>query len=73
MKGRRLRSTWPGWGRADLTDYSHTQLDRTGELSRWAGVLPGLLERGIDVYGYFNNHYAGHSPRPRARSSSWWG
>jgi uncharacterized protein YecE (DUF72 family) len=49
-------------GTRDLTDYSHTQLDRAGELARWAGVLPGLLERGIDVYGYFNNHYAGHSP-----------
>jgi uncharacterized protein YecE (DUF72 family) len=49
-------------GTRDLTDYSHTQLDRSEELGRWARVLPGLLERGIDVYGYFNNHYAGHSP-----------
>jgi len=24
--------------------------------------LPPLLGRGIDVYGYFNNHYQGHSP-----------
>jgi uncharacterized protein YecE (DUF72 family) len=49
-------------GTRDLTDYSHTQLDRSAELARWAAVLPGLLDRGIDVYGYFNNHYAGHSP-----------
>src|SRR5690349_19803919 len=49
-------------GTRDLTDYSHTQIDRTAELARWARVLPGMLERGIDVYGYFNNHYAGHSP-----------
>jgi uncharacterized protein YecE (DUF72 family) len=49
-------------GTRDLTDYSHTQIDREADLARWAGVLPGLLERGIDVYGYFNNHYAGHSP-----------
>jgi hypothetical protein len=21
-----------------------------------------FLEDGIDVYGYFNNHFAGHSP-----------
>jgi uncharacterized protein YecE (DUF72 family) len=21
-----------------------------------------FLEAGVDVYGYFNNHYAGHSP-----------
>ena len=49
-------------GTRDLTDYSHIQLDRSRELASWARVLPGLLDRGIDVYGYFNNHYAGHSP-----------
>ena len=49
-------------GTRDLTDYSRIQLDRAAELGRWARVLPGLLDRGIDVYGYFNNHYAGHSP-----------
>jgi len=49
-------------GSRDLTDYSHVQVDRTAELAQWASVLPPLLARGIDVYGYFNNHYAGHSP-----------
>jgi uncharacterized protein YecE (DUF72 family) len=49
-------------GTRDLTDYSRVQIDREADLARWAAVLPTLLERGIDVYGYFNNHYAGHSP-----------
>jgi uncharacterized protein YecE (DUF72 family) len=49
-------------GNRDLTDYSRVQLDRSAELARWATVLPPLLARGIDVYGYFNNHYQGHSP-----------
>jgi uncharacterized protein YecE (DUF72 family) len=49
-------------GSRDLVDYSRIQVDRTPDLMRWAKVLPALLGRGIDVYGYFNNHYAGHSP-----------
>jgi uncharacterized protein YecE (DUF72 family) len=28
----------------------------------WLGVLRRSLELGIDVYGYVNNHYEGHSP-----------
>lgn len=55
--------TYVRWlGARDLTDYSRVQLDRTEELTRWAAALPPLLDRGLDVYGYFNNHYAGHSP-----------
>ena len=49
-------------GSRELTDYSRVQVDRSAELAQWAAVLPPLLARGIDVYGYFNNHYAGHSP-----------
>jgi uncharacterized protein YecE (DUF72 family) len=49
-------------GSREIVDYSSIQVDRSDELRRWARVLPGLLERGIDVYGYFNNHSAGHSP-----------
>jgi uncharacterized protein YecE (DUF72 family) len=25
-------------------------------------VLPGLARRVATIYGYFNNHFAGHSP-----------
>jgi uncharacterized protein YecE (DUF72 family) len=49
-------------GSRDLTDYSRIQVDRSAELARWAAALPPLVDRGIDVYGYVNNHYAGHSP-----------
>lgn len=49
-------------GTRDLTDYSRLQIDRGADLDRWAEVLAGLLSRGMDVYGYFNNHYQGHSP-----------
>jgi uncharacterized protein YecE (DUF72 family) len=37
-------------------------VDRTAEMDRWVPALASLLERNIEVYGYFNNHYAGHAP-----------
>jgi hypothetical protein len=46
----------------DLTDFSHVQVDRSGEISAWSTVLRGVLARGIDIFGYANNHFAGHSP-----------
>ncbi len=37
-------------------------VDREGEMERWVPALAALLERNIEVFGYFNNHYAGHAP-----------
>ncbi len=37
-------------------------VDRSVEMERCVPALQSLLERNIDVYGYFNNHYAGHAP-----------
>jgi uncharacterized protein YecE (DUF72 family) len=47
----------------DVVDYSRIQIDRTAELEQWAGVLWPLLRKDISVYGYINNHFAGHSPQ----------
>ena len=52
---------WMGPNR-DLTDFSHVQVDRGEEIASWAGVLRGLMGRGVDIFGYMNNHFAGHSP-----------
>lgn len=52
---------WMGANR-DLVDYSRIQMDRSRELAAWAQVLP-LLAGGVRaVYGYMNNHFAGHGP-----------
>lgn len=51
---------WMGPNR-DLVDYSRVQVDRSRELTAWAAVLPALARRAR-VYGYINNHFAGHSP-----------
>lgn len=52
---------WMGPDRS-IVDYSRLQHDRSAELDAWAAVLPALASRVRRVYGYVNNHYAGHSP-----------
>ncbi len=52
---------WMGPNR-DLEDFSRVQIDRTPELDAWSDALRAMAPRRIAVYGYFNNHYAGHSP-----------
>lgn len=52
---------WMGPDR-DIVDYSRLQRDRTRELETWARVIGRLAQRATAVYGYVNNHFAGHSP-----------
>ena len=52
---------WMGPDR-EIVDYSRIQVDRERELELWATVIWPLAERGYHVYGYVNNHFAGHSP-----------
>jgi uncharacterized protein YecE (DUF72 family) len=42
--------------------FGEVQIDRTSETSRWAATLTELSNYVTKVYGYYNNHYAGHSP-----------
>jgi uncharacterized protein YecE (DUF72 family) len=52
---------WMGPNR-EIVDYSRIQHDRTRELEQWATVILPLAQRVTAVYGYVNNHFAGHSP-----------
>jgi uncharacterized protein YecE (DUF72 family) len=52
---------WMGPNR-DLTDYSRVQIDRSAELELWSHAIFGLSRRVPTIYGYINNHFAGHSP-----------
>ncbi|HET6680510.1 MAG TPA: DUF72 domain-containing protein [Gemmatimonadaceae bacterium] len=52
---------WMGPNR-EIVDYSRVQVDRSRELESWARVLSALAARVTTVYGYVNNHFAGHSP-----------
>jgi uncharacterized protein YecE (DUF72 family) len=48
--------------RSDISKFDRLQIDRTKELSTWAHRANQFLKEGLDLYGYFNNHFAGHSP-----------
>jgi uncharacterized protein YecE (DUF72 family) len=48
--------------RKDIQVFDRIQIDRTATLQTWAERVNEILGRGIDVFGYFNNHFAGHSP-----------
>lgn len=52
---------WMGPDRA-IEDYSRVQVDRSEELGQWAQAIARLAARVTSVYGYFNNHFQGHSP-----------
>jgi len=43
-------------------DFSHIRIQREGQLDEWAGQVARYVRAGVVVYGYFNNHYQGHSP-----------
>ena len=48
--------------RKDVEVFDRIQIDRTEELEMWSNRVQAFIEEGLDIYGYFNNHFAGHSP-----------
>ncbi len=44
------------------TDFSRVRINRDAQLDAWADQIARYLRAGVTVYGYFNNHYQGHSP-----------
>jgi uncharacterized protein YecE (DUF72 family) len=43
-------------------DYSRVQINREQEFALWAKAFGTLQQKVKTVYGYFNNHFQGHSP-----------
>ena len=43
-------------------DFTHEHIDRSKDLDNWQRLIRALEEKVDDFYGYFNNHYSGHSP-----------
>ncbi len=52
---------WMGPNR-DIVDYSRVQVDRTAIVEAWSTALWSLAQRVRVAYGFFNNHFSGHSP-----------
>jgi uncharacterized protein YecE (DUF72 family) len=51
---------WMGPDR-EITDYSRVQFDRSEEMRAWSVALK-CAANTRDIFGFFNNHFAGHSP-----------
>jgi uncharacterized protein YecE (DUF72 family) len=49
-------------GPRELTDFSRVQVNRDREFKEWSHAFVVLQNRVEVIYGYFNNHYQGHSP-----------
>jgi uncharacterized protein YecE (DUF72 family) len=49
-------------GRRELTDFSRIQIDRSKEMQQWVDAFQNLKAKIKLIYGYFNNHFQGHSP-----------
>ncbi|MCU0507337.1 MAG: DUF72 domain-containing protein [Anaerolineae bacterium] len=43
-------------------DFSKVRINRDTQLDKWAAQVRTYTQMGAIVYGYFNNHYQGHSP-----------
>ncbi|MFV9674636.1 MAG: DUF72 domain-containing protein [Anaerolineales bacterium] len=48
--------------RKDIARFDEIQINRSQELEEWAVKVSRFLADGVNVYGFFNNHFAGHSP-----------
>lgn len=57
---------WLG-DRPQLADYAQTRFERSVEIMSWAKVLKELSGQVREIYGFFNNHYEGHSPASARR------
>ncbi|UCC72495.1 MAG: DUF72 domain-containing protein [Gemmatimonadota bacterium] len=57
---------WLG-DRPQLSDYAHIRFDRSAEIQGWAKILKELSGQVQEIYGFFNNHYEGHSPASARR------
>lgn len=56
-----IYARWMGESRA-IEDFSRTLIDRTPSFDVWENDLRRVLPEVREVWGYFNNHWAGHSP-----------
>jgi uncharacterized protein YecE (DUF72 family) len=52
---------WLG-DRREIARYDRVQIDRSHSFDAWEADLARLLPQVREAYGYFNNHWAGHSP-----------
>ena len=48
--------------RGSITKFDRLQIDRNREQAWWGGVVKDYLAKGLDVYAFFNDVWAGFAP-----------
>ena len=61
LTGELVYIRWLGDQNA-VTQFAGTQLDKRESLQWWAQEIVNWTRRDFPVFGYFNNHFAGHAP-----------
>ena len=54
------------------TTWDKIVVDRTTELASWVDYCFQIRKRGVLIYAYANNHYAGHAPATIAKFMELW-
>ena len=54
------------------TTWDKPVVNRTQELTTWVDYCYEIRKRGVVIYGYANNHYAGHAPATIAQFINLW-
>lgn len=44
------------------SDFSYLRDERTKDIEFWSNMITEFVKEGKECFGYFNNHYSGHSP-----------
>jgi uncharacterized protein YecE (DUF72 family) len=52
--------------------WDKTIIDRTPQLKGWADFLQPIKKRGVTIFAYANNHYAGHGPATIEKFLEYW-
>jgi uncharacterized protein YecE (DUF72 family) len=42
--------------------YVRWEVDRHGDIEKWAGVIRKSLNASVEVFGYFSKYFSGHPP-----------
>lgn len=58
--------------RGKAREWDELLIDRSGELRAWLGAMRAWLARGVELYAYINNHYAGCAPLTAQQLTQLW-
>ena len=58
---------WEGDRKKVKGDLGNVEIDRSGDITQWAGKVKGILDDSVEVYGYFSKNFSGYPPEDVGR------